>query len=336
MSEPFRVIVVEDDPDVALFSKTVLEKRDLCVVMTIADPRMVAPAVQAFQPDVIVSDIELPGMSGLQVLHQVRAIRPTMPVIMMTAHATLDYALTALRGQADEFLTKPVSSADLVGHVTRLAELARATAAAPPRHQIVLAIGAHPDDVEIGVGGTLAAHAAAGDSVTILTLSAGARDGGIQNAWAEGSRSAAIIGATLILEPSYEPFLSPTEPTMGTIRKIVDDLQPTIIYTHSKNDLGQDHRAVHDATVAAAGSERTIACYQGTEATVDFRPTRFVTIDGFTDVKNQMLACFGLLGGRTTFLEAEFALATARSWSRHGQGDYCEPLEIVRDTAQLS
>src|SRR5665647_841394 len=102
MSEPFRVIVVEDDPDVALFSKTVLEKRDLCVVMTIADPRLVVSAVQSFEPDVIVSDIELPGMSGLEILEQVRAIRPGIPVIMMTAHASLDYALTALRHQADE------------------------------------------------------------------------------------------------------------------------------------------------------------------------------------------------------------------------------------------
>lgn len=335
MSDPFRVIVVEDDADVALFAKTVLEKRELCVVMTIGDPRLVLSALETFQPDLILSDIEMPGMSGLDLITQVRAVRPGLPIILMTAHASLDYALTALRSQADEFLTKPVSSADLISHVTRLATAAREKQTERTK-QVVLAIGAHPDDVEIGVGGTLAAHAAAGDSVTILTLSAGMREGGIQNAWNEGSRSAAVIGATLILEPNYEPFLSPTEPTISTIKKVIDELDPTIVYVHSKNDQGQDHRAAHEATLAAAGSARTIACYQGTGATVDFRPNRFITIDGFTDQKIAMLACFGLLGGRREYLEPDFALATARSWSRYGQGDYCEPLEIIRDSAQLA
>lgn len=335
MSDPFRVIVVEDDADVALFSKTVLEKRELCVVMIISDPRLVASAVESFQPDVILSDIEMPGMSGLDLMTQVRALRPDIPIILMTAHASLDYALTALRNQADEFLTKPVPSADLISHVTRLGTAAREKQSTRTR-QTVLAIGAHPDDAEIGVGGTLAAHAAAGDSVTILTLSAGYREGGIQNAWNEGSRSAAIIGATLILEPNYEPFLSAAEPTIGTIKKHIDELDPSVIYVHSKNDQGQDHRAAHDATLAAAGSTRTIACYQGTGATVDFRPNRFVTIDGFTDTKVAMLASFGLLGGRTKFLEADFSLAAARYWSRYGEGEFCEPLEIVRDSARLS
>jgi CheY-like chemotaxis protein len=303
--------------------------------MTIADPRLVLSALETFQPDIIVSDIEMPGMSGLDLITQVRATHPGIPIILMTAHASLDYALTALRSQVDEFLTKPVPSADLIAHVTRLAQAAREKKAAT-RHQVVLAIGAHPDDVEIGVGGTLAAHAAAGDSVTILTLSAGMREGGIQNAWNEGSRSAAIIGATLILEPNYEPFLSPTEPTISTIRKVIDELDPTIVYVHSKHDQGQDHRAAHEAALAAAGSARTIACFQGTGATVDFRPNRFITIDGFTDTKIAMLSCFGLLGGRSDYLEADFSLATARSWSRYGQGAYCEPLEIVRDSAQLA
>ncbi|MEQ1738045.1 MAG: response regulator, partial [Rhodoglobus sp.] len=169
MSEPFRVIVIEDDPDVALFSKTVLEKRELCEVLTISDPRIVGESVLEFVPDMVITDIELPGASGLELIGVIRELRPGIPIIVMTAHASLDYAVTALRSQADEFLTKPVASADLIAHVTRLSTQAREAAASAPQKQIVLAIGAHPDDVEVGVGGILAAHAAAGDSVTILT-----------------------------------------------------------------------------------------------------------------------------------------------------------------------
>ena len=94
MSEPFRVVIVEDDPDVALYSKTVLEKRGDCVVITLADARLAASVVADFQPDVLLSDIELPGMSGLDLIQQVREISPGLPVILMTAHASVDYAIT--------------------------------------------------------------------------------------------------------------------------------------------------------------------------------------------------------------------------------------------------
>ena len=97
MSELFRVVVVEDDPDVAMYTKTVLEKRGDCVVITLADPRLAANAVAEFQPDVLLTDIEMPGMSGLDLIAQVRQIMPGLPVIVMTAHASVDYAFTALR-----------------------------------------------------------------------------------------------------------------------------------------------------------------------------------------------------------------------------------------------
>ena len=324
MAEPYRVIVVEDDADVALYSKTVLE-RGGCVVLTLADGREAAASVADFDPDVVVTDIELPGMSGLDLIAQVRGVRPTIPIIVITAHASVDYAVSALRNQADEFLTKPVTAAALLGHVKRLAEAGREAAASAPKPQVVLAIGAHPDDVEVGVGGILSAHRAAGDSVTILTLSKGMRDGGIHTAWNEGSAAADMIGATLVLEEALD---APAE----TIRKVIDQVQPTVVYVHSKNDDNRDHRVVHEATLVAASKVRTVACYQGSGATVDFRPTRFISIDGHTDTKLEMLACFGGdHAERPTYLQPDFTLATARAWSRFGAGTYNEPLEIVRD-----
>jgi len=326
MDAAIRVLVVEDDPDVALYTKTVLQ-RDGAEVLTLPDGREAARAVAEFDPDVLVTDIELPGMSGLDLIAQARDTKSGLAVIVMTAHASVDYAITALRNQADEFLTKPVTAAALTGHVRRLAAQARQAAAAAPQPERVLAIGAHPDDVEVGVAGILSAHRAAGDEVTILTLSRGMRDGGIEGAWREGSRSAAVIGARLVLE---EAIAGATD----AIRKVIEEFDPTIVYTHTRNDDNHDHRVVHDATLLAAHRVRTVACYQGSGATVDFRPTRFVTIDGHTDDKLAMLACFGD-DERPDYLEADFALATARAWSRYGGGTYAEALEIVRDSATV-
>ncbi|WP_349897355.1 response regulator [Parafrigoribacterium soli] len=336
MSEPYRVVVVEDDLDVADYTKTVLEKRLGCQVIAVSDPRLARGAIEQLQPDVVITDIEMPGASGLELIATYKEARPGVSIIVMTAHVSVDYAVGALRSQADEFLTKPISTADLVSTVTRLAEAAREAWQNAPARQVVLAIGAHPDDVEIGIGGIIAAHRAAGDSVTILTLSKGTRDGGIRTAWEEGSAAAAIIGATLVLEDSADAQLSSSEPTVGIIKRVISDLRPTVVYVHSNSDRHQDHRAVHDATILATSAVRTIACYQSSTATVDFHPNRFVSIDGFTEAKVAMLECFARNQDRAKYLQRDFALATARYWSRYGQGDHCEPLEIIRDSSQVS
>ncbi|MCU1558738.1 MAG: response regulator [Microbacteriaceae bacterium] len=333
--QPYRVIVVEDDADVAFYTKTVLEKRG-CVVHALSDPTLAIAAVASFEPDVVITDIEMPGITGLDLIDQIRAQRPGTPVVVMTAHVSIDYAVAALRSQADEFLTKPVASSDLISVVTRLAdEFRRAQAATPPR-DVVLAIGAHPDDVELGVGGLLAAHRAAGDAVTILTLSRGARGGEADDRQHESLAAAELIGARLFLEDLVDTQISNGDPTVGIIERVVRETTPTIVYTHSNHDRHQDHRAVHDATLVATRSVRTVACYQSPSATVDFRPNRFVSIDGFTDAKIALLNCFASQADIRWYLEPDFVVATARYWSRYGGGKSSEPLEIVRDSADVS
>ena len=69
---------------------------------------------------------------------------------------------------------------------------------------------------------------------------------------------------------------------------------------------------------------------------IDFRPTRFVPIDGFTETKLRLIDCFRSQTELRAYLEPDFVLATARYWSRFGGGKTCEPLEVMRDTADIS
>lgn len=335
MDQPYLVVVVEDDPDVAFYTKTVLEKRG-CVVEGVSNPLLARDAVRRLAPDVVITDIEMPGMTGLELIEEIRAERPGTPIIVMTAHVSIDYAIAALRSQADEFLSKPVSSTDLIAIVRRLAEDFRRLKATRPPGEVVLAIGAHPDDVEIGVGGILAAHRAAGDTVTILTLSRGARGGEADDRQNESLVAAELLGARLFLEDLEDTRISNADPTVGIIERVVAEVNPTIVYTHSNHDRHQDHRAVHDATLVATRSVRTVACYQSPSATVDFRPNRFVSIDGFTAAKNRILASFASQAEIRWYLEPDYVEATARYWSRYGGGKSSEPLEIVRETSDLS
>jgi YesN/AraC family two-component response regulator len=82
--------------------------------------------MRLYEPDVVITDIEMPGISGIELINLVRLVRPGTPVVVMTAHASADYAIEALRNNADEFLTKPIASADLISVVSRLAEEFRA------------------------------------------------------------------------------------------------------------------------------------------------------------------------------------------------------------------
>jgi LmbE family N-acetylglucosaminyl deacetylase/CheY-like chemotaxis protein len=336
VTDAYRVVIVEDDPDVAQYAKTILEKRGGCIVRTTGDPFAAQALVAEFIPDVVLTDIEMPGMTGLTLMEQIRQTQPFLPIIVMTAHISVDYAVAALRAQADEFLTKPIGAVELVEVVQRLAADGRASRESSRPREYVLAVGAHPDDVEIGVGGILASHRAAGDTVVILTMSRGAKGGDAGDRQVESMKSAERLGARLFLEDLVDTEITSSGPTVAIIERVVNEINPTIVYTHSIHDRHQDHRAVHEAVLVATRTVRTIACYQSPSSTVDFRPSRFVSIDGFTDEKLRLIECFRSQKDIRDYLDPEFVLATARYWGRFGGGTSVEPLEIVRETSDLS
>jgi len=333
VQDGLRVLVADDDADLLLFLQTLLERRGGFTVMTASDGADAIALANSFRPDVVVTDIEMPGINGIELLTRLRAETPWLPVIVITAHVSVDYAVSALRAQADEFLTKPLDSAQLIETVARLAAEGRARAEQGRRRERVLAIGAHPDDVEIGVGGTLAAHRAAGDEVAILTMSRGSRGGDADGRQGEALASADLLGARLFLQDLVDTEIDEGGPTVRLMEAAVAEIQPTIVYTHSIHDRHQDHRAVHAAAMVASRKAGTVACYQSPSSTIDFRPTRFVTIDRFLERKLELIACFASQTGVRDYLAPDFIIGTARYWSRFGQGNAVEPLEIMREAA---
>jgi Uncharacterized proteins, LmbE homologs len=276
------------------------------------------------EPDVVVL-----GLEAMTAAPAVRDEQPGTPVVVLAPGATLADAVQAVRLGVTEFLTEVPPTTELVAKFTELAAQFRAEKGAARRRQTVLAVGAHPDDAEAGVGGILAAHRAAGDDVAILTLSRGRREGGLELARAEGLASAGVIGARLILEDAMDDGMPAL---LAAVSRVIAEVDPTIVYTHSHHDRRQDHRRVHEAVVTACEEVPTVACFHGTTGTVDFAPTRFVPIDGFTQAKLDMLEHFASRGERPDYLAPDFVLASARYWSHYGPGSYCEPLEIIRES----
>jgi CheY-like chemotaxis protein len=125
------ILVVDDEPDVETMFRQQF-RRDLragCFNMEFAAsaPEAMEKAETIKDPSLILilSDINMPGMSGLEMLPKVRAARPAVPVIMITAYGDADTRRTALERGAEALLTKPIDFALLRQEIdTRVGPLA--------------------------------------------------------------------------------------------------------------------------------------------------------------------------------------------------------------------
>jgi len=327
-SAPARILLVDDDAALGRYLARVLTRGGFEVIHEL-DSGGALHRIETESWDLLITDIELPGMTGLELLDRVRQRLPDLPVAVLTGHPTVDYAVSALRNSAAEFLQKPIIGADLVAKATEL--IAAGRAARTAGLEIVLAIGAHPDDVEIGAAGTLLAHRAAGDTVAILTLSRGARGGDQEQRARESQEAADVIGARLFLDDLQDTLIPEGNPTIGVIDRVIAEVQPTIIYTHSVHDVHQDHRNTHRAVLVAARRVGRVYCFQSPSATVDYRPTHFVTIDDHIGRKLKAIDTFGSQVGVRDYLEPELITSTARYWARYCGASYAEPFEVIRD-----
>ena len=117
------VLVVDDEPDVeALFRQQF--RRDLRSGRFVMDfaasasEALAHVASAAKQPPILIlSDINMPGMSGLELLPKAKAVRPEVPVIMITAYGDDTTKRKALEGGADTLLTKPIDFVVLRGEI---------------------------------------------------------------------------------------------------------------------------------------------------------------------------------------------------------------------------
>jgi LmbE family N-acetylglucosaminyl deacetylase/CheY-like chemotaxis protein len=322
-----RILLVEDDPDTARFITHVLASRGGFDVEHASSPAVALPRVGPEHWDLIITDVEMPDMTGIELLETVRRQAPDLPVVVVTAHVTVDNAVGALRGRADEFLRKPLRPDALIQTVTDVLGRNRTG------HETVLAVGAHPDDIEIGAAGTLLAHRAAGHEIAILTMSRGAR-GGPDGARADESREAArLLGAALYLEDMEDTRISESDPTISAIKAVIEAVKPTMIYTHSIHDVHQDHRNTHRAAMVAGRGIGSVYCFQSPSATVDFRPARFTDIEEQISGKLAAINAFASQAAVRQYLEPDLIEATARYWSRFGPSRYAEAFEVVRDHA---
>ena len=116
---PVRILVVEDDQEIAQVLQRSLRMEGYDVKLT-DDGAQALDDTQAFLPDLIVLDLGLPGMDGIEVARQLRRDEDDTPILMLTARDALDSRVEGLDVGADDYLVKPFERQELLARMRAL------------------------------------------------------------------------------------------------------------------------------------------------------------------------------------------------------------------------
>ena len=125
-----RILIVDDEEVIASTLKEFLQGEGF-EVATAGDLPSALAQVEAFEPDIVLCDVQLPGADGITVLNRALQIRPETLFIMITAYATVENAVAAFQRGAHDYLMKPVLFEDLLAKIDRLIRLSPAAAGEP-------------------------------------------------------------------------------------------------------------------------------------------------------------------------------------------------------------
>ena len=124
MTSTYQLLVVDDDPQMQFFLKEALERQQYLVrVQGSAEEALDTLKDETF--DLILMDVHLPGITGLEAVDEIQKADRQTPIIVMTAHGTRDSALDAVRRGAYDYFTKPFSLDELEIIVRRALEKKR-------------------------------------------------------------------------------------------------------------------------------------------------------------------------------------------------------------------
>lgn len=201
----------------------------------------------------------------------------------------------------------------------------------------VLAVGAHPDDIETGCAGALLKHRAAGDRViAVVATRGGYGDRDWELIGSEMKRAEELLGLEYRVLDNPVGHYAVNWKTVSELDAIIEEERVTTIYCHWYGDSHQDHQASYKNVVAAARKKatRSLYCYELPDYSYrsehKFDGRRYVDITEHMDRKLEAMAAYGSYIG-THHIEAARGLAAHRGLTC-GQHRYAESFEVIFET----
>lgn len=192
----------------------------------------------------------------------------------------------------------------------------------------ILAIGAHPDDIEFGCGGTLIKYAQKGHNVSMLILTAGEVGGMPQMRTCEQEKAAHLMKVKKIFWGRFKDTEIPRDRSViMAIEKAIREVKPQMVLFNYLSDIHQDHRALAHAALSATRYIKEVLFYE-VPTTQNFEPDVFVDISRVMDKKLKLLKLHCSQVNKTrvenlSILESAKSCAVFRGYQgrvRHAEG----------------
>ena len=203
----------------------------------------------------------------------------------------------------------------------------------------ILAIGAHPDDIEFGCGGTLLKYSRGGHNIFLLVLTEGSFGGEPSIRMKEQEEVANLMKAKGLFWGGFKDTeLVDNRELISKIEGVMQEVRPNIVFLNYSDDVHQDHRAASHAGVSATRYIEEVLFYE-VPTTQNFEPDIFVNIQDILDEKLGLLKTHVSQVDKTrvmnlTILESAESCANFRGFQ--GRVKYAEgfkALRILRDIA---
>lgn len=197
----------------------------------------------------------------------------------------------------------------------------------------ILALGAHPDDIEYGCGGTFLKFARRGESISFMVLTKGEFGGKAETRQREQEEAMKLLGVKKIFWGGYIDTELPNERLIITeIDKVIEEVNPDEVYVNSPQDIHQDHRALAKCALAATRYVKKVFFYED-YTSVNFEPDIFVDIEDVLEEKQKLIQVFTsqvakAYPTRLDMVESVRAIANFRGFQ--GKVKYAEGFKAFR------
>jgi CheY-like chemotaxis protein len=325
--QTIRVLFAEDAFDQALLVRAFLQSAPGDFQVTHSqDGDHAAQLLRDREWDLMITDLNLPGIDGFELCRIAQSVRPTLPILAITGYTGTHYQEEAYRAGATELLVKPLDKEEFLRKVGELTGKAAETvaAASASRRDAVLAIGGLVGDVEMGCGGTLLKYRQAGAEVVVLPLCRDDLDAASAAAAREASRR---LGARLTFA---ESSMGDTDGRSQLVRRVVKDLAPRVAFVPAMDDEHPSRREAFRIGKAELDSVPLVLGYQTATTGTEFRPTRLEDVAEQLMEKMEALTAFQNASGARLDLAPRMAQAYARYWGRLQGFAEVEAFEVVR------
>jgi two-component system, NtrC family, response regulator HydG len=195
----------------------------------------------------------------------------------------------------------------------------------------IVAIGAHPDDIEFGCFGTMDRHRRRGDELYEIILTNGELGGDPRTRKREVKAAAKLIGATVYFGDFADGNLRDDGRTINYIESVIREVKADIVYTLSSTDRHQDHRYGSLASVSASRFVNEVYEYETPSVINTFSPRMYVDVTEGMEVKEAGLKCHASQGKKRYLdYEAVTGLAKYRAYQAGLHDRKAEAFEVVR------